>query len=161
MSYLVPPRPLILTSLASQPYFSAYTHARAKVGDNDVAGYLLVPASGPSGPENGPKVRMNRHIKTLGEYICCVAYQEFQLKVIGWASSRVWPHHMLMPCMNIYAMCAKSLQFVKICNILYVPGCSYAPLTSTPEPVRESAGRRVHAYAAGTLVPLLHINILS
>ena len=28
--------------------------------DNDVAGYLLVPASGPSGPENGPKVRMNR-----------------------------------------------------------------------------------------------------
>ena len=25
----------------------------------------------------------------------------------------------------------------------------------------ESAGRRVHAYAAGTLVPVLHINILS
>ena len=54
--------------------------------------------------------------------------------VIGWASNRVWPDYMLMQCMNIYAMCAKSLQLVNICNILYAPGCSYAPLTSTPEP---------------------------
>ena len=94
-----------------------------------MARYLLVPVRGPSEPEDGPKVRMNRHIKTMYAPMGagCVAYQEFQLRVIGWASNRVWPH------MNICTMCAKSLQFVKICNILYAPGCSYATLTSTPE----------------------------
>ena len=71
-----------------------------------MAGYLLVPASGPSGPENGPKVRMNRHIKTLGEYVVYIAYQEFQL--IGWASNRVWPHHM-----HIYAMCLNLYNLLK------------------------------------------------
>ena len=32
-------------------------------------------------------------------------------------------------------------------NILYVTGCSCAPLMSTPEPARESGGQRVHKQA--------------
>ena len=55
----------------------------------DVAGYFLVPINGPSVPENCPKVRMNRHIETLVEY---VAYS--------------------------LSKCSKSLQFVKNCNNL-------------------------------------------